>query len=346
MITLHIFMGIPGAGKSTKIAKLKSHLDNVVIIGSDDEYRAQFGEFTGPIPHAVRSQFFGGIHEKIFSTLKDAIAAKESFDLIFDATNLNRKRRRVLFLDAHRIGVDHVKIHWVAAFPERAHVQNEQRTGDQVVPREYIERHFAGLNIPRKGVDCDSFIIHNNPISEDFAKRVQELEYFEPQAYSCEISWLKDSMTKRFLMQNVVPHDSRHHLESVDMHIDLVNEQACLLDSDNLTLRYAAFFHDLGKGQVKGKVELENQIGQFKSHDNVGAQFAMLALDKAGLLDDKRFADVPELVGKHMLAHTMGPRLSKATCKRHGLSEHFLDELTLLNKADERGRVLLGKELK
>lgn len=346
MITLHVFMGIPGAGKSTKIAELKSRLENVVVIGTDEEYRAQFGELTGSIPHNVRAQFFGGIREKIFSTLKHAVDEKAELNLIFDATNLNRKRRRFLFLEAHRVGADHVEVHWVAALPENAHVQNEQRTGDRVVHREHLEQHFAGLNIPRKGVDCDSFIIYNNPISEDFAKRVQELEYFEPQAYSWEMSWLKDSMTKRFLMQNIVPHDTRHHLESVDMHIDLVNEQARLIDAKNLTLRYAAFFHDLGKGQVKGKVELENAIGQFKSHDNVGAQFAMLALDKAGLLDDVRFEDVPELVGKHMLAHIMGPRLSKATRVRHGLSEHFLDELALLNKADDRGRILLGKELK
>lgn len=346
MITLHLFMGIPGAGKSTKINELKSHLDNVKVIGTDEEYRAKFGTLTGSIPHDVRNEFFGGIRNKLLATLKDAVDSNNNLNLIFDATNLNRKRRRLFFLEAHRVGADNVIIHWVAALPENAHIQNEQRKGDRIVQRAHLEKHFAGLNTPRKGIDCDEFVIYNNPIAEDFAERVKKLEYFEPQTYVWEMDWLKDSMTKRFLMQNIVAHDTRHHLESVDMHIDMVNNEAKKIDPDNMTLRYAAFFHDLGKGQVKGKSELENELGQYKSHDNVGEEFAMLVLDKAGLLEDPRFTDVPELVGKHMLAHTMGPRLSKAVCLRNGLSNEFLDQLTLLNKADDRGRVLLGKELK
>lgn len=336
-------MGIPNSGKSTFAQNTLSKLKNAQIITIDELYYETYGYSVDSIPKEIQNSFFKKVYNTLSTSVKKALQSNEDLNLIYDASNLSRRRRRQLYLEMKSLGVERVIIHWLPILPEKALSRNLLRNQNQIIQESDLLRKFAHLQIPRKNVDCDDFEIHTTPLDTTFIDRVKELKNSAPHFYMWEMDWLKDSSTKRFLMQNVVSHDSPYHLESVDMHIDMVNEEAYKIDSNNLTLRFAAFFHDLGKGQVKGKDYLDNTLGQFKSHDNVGAQFSMIALHQAGILSDPQLTNVPELIGKHMLAHNLGPNLSKKVINRDNLSQDFLDNLKLLNLADDRGRVLLGK---
>lgn len=347
-ITVNIIMGISGSGKTTYIKQIEKELKSkTIVFTTDDIYRNKYGNINSGIPDEIKPKFFEDILKSLKQTIKDSKTHNENdVDIFYDKTHTNRKQRAHLYRELKRAGADHIKIHWIAQLPEVAKKQNSNRTGDAFVPDYVIERQFASLDIPRINVDCDEFIIPTTPLSQDFVDRISKLDFVLPQSYMWEMDLLKDSETKRFLMQNVVAHDTPYHLESVDLHIEMVNKEAYRLNSTNLELRYAAFFHDLGKGQVKGKSYLGNSLGQYKTHDKVGAQLAMMALNQVGTEVLTKYKDVPELILKHMDAHNLGPSLNKKLIKRDLLTDDFIENLKLLNCADNRGRVLIGEVIK
>lgn len=92
MATLNIMIGIPGSGKSN-YAKRYLLTNNSVYLSSDD----------------IRIELYGfedqTHNDVVFKTMKKRTlnALKEGKDVIYDATNLNKKRRGGIINEAHKL---------------------------------------------------------------------------------------------------------------------------------------------------------------------------------------------------------------------------------------------------
>ena len=92
MATLNIMIGIPGSGKSN-YAKKCLLTNNSVYLSSDD----------------IRVELYGfedqTHNDVVFETMKKRTlnALKEGKDVIYDATNLNKKRRSGIISEARKL---------------------------------------------------------------------------------------------------------------------------------------------------------------------------------------------------------------------------------------------------
>ena len=95
MAKLNIMIGIPGSGK-TKYAKTELLTDNTVYLSSDDMRVDMFG-------------FEDQTHNtEVFERMKKEtlMALQNDFDVVYDATNLNKKRRSDIIKRAKTYGAE------------------------------------------------------------------------------------------------------------------------------------------------------------------------------------------------------------------------------------------------
>ena len=234
---LHILIGLPGSGKSTWASE-----DNAIILSSD----------------AYREKLLSNINDQsnnklIFDTLqKDTITfLKEGKDVIYDATNINRKNRKKV-LNAVK-DINCIKIAELFMVPvEICKYRNNQR--DRKVPEEVIERMLRNFELPLEGEGFDLINLHYTP-SE------QKLPY---------TSILRKMMG--FDQKN--PH---HTLDLYSHCAKCYNKLSNLYQEgklgENHELVVAGLIHDFGKLYTQTYNE-EKGICQYIGHENVGAYMA------------------------------------------------------------------------
>lgn len=136
---LYTMIGLPGSGKST-VAK-RSYTDCVVVC--PDDIRAElFGDASC---QEQGGRVFAIAHERISKALADG------FDVVFDATNTQRRYRKDIFKkhpDATHVAV------FVRTSVENCKMRNAAR--DRVVPDEVIDHMAARLDVPtiEEGFSC------------------------------------------------------------------------------------------------------------------------------------------------------------------------------------------------
>ena len=132
--SLLMLVGLPGSGKSTYI---KNHFNQNLHVHSSDDIRE---ELSGNVNNQdINKEVFELLHKRVKDDLKNGISC------VYDATNLNWKRRKA-FLESLK-GIDCFKVCHVIATPyEVCLEQNNSR--DRVVPEEVIERMYRNFDIP------------------------------------------------------------------------------------------------------------------------------------------------------------------------------------------------------
>lgn len=141
MKTLYVAIGIPGAGKTTKMKEL-----NALWVSSD----------------AIRGELFGDENDqsnpvKVFAILNARIrkALKRGDDVIYDATNVSTKSRKQIFKD-HAEAADKMVAYFIDTPLEEAIRRNSTR--DRIVPNEVIERMYNNLNPPTLDEGFDEIV--------------------------------------------------------------------------------------------------------------------------------------------------------------------------------------------
>lgn len=303
MIKFYMMIGLPASGKST-IAKEIAKRENAIIISTDDLRQELLND--------VNSQENNNmIFEEAEKRLKANI--ENGKNVIFDATNINYKKRRDWLNRFNKYAVK--KIGVLVATPYEECLERNKRR-ERKVPEEVIKRMYFNFYIPQyyEGF-TDIQIKYNN-------------------GYIFTFEDLQD-----------IPQDNPHHTLTVLKHCEKVQN---ILDKiqpqfEPTALNRAGLLHDIGKLKTKTFVNCKGEItdiAHFYNHERVSAYDSLFnfTIKEWYAVDNiSRILHTLNLIQWHMLLHF---DLSEKTITKYKnmLGEDIWKELEILHKADCEGR--------
>lgn len=258
-----MMVGLPGSGKSTYAKEITDEID--AIICSSDAIRKELCNDENS--QDKNDEVFNLLHKRIKDNLKNGI------NVIYDATNINSKRRKAFLSELKNIPC--VKKCVIIAVPfEECCRTNEAR--DRVVPCEVIERMYKNWNTPYWFEGWDEIKIH---FRDNF-----ETEY----DLDC---WLSRVMN--------YGQDNPHHSLSLGKHCTEVGEK---LFNEGELLHHAGLLHDVGKPFTKCFVNSKGEktdVAHYYQHHCVGA-YDSLFFEYPSDVDK---LDVSVLINLHMMPY-------------------------------------------
>lgn len=312
MSKIHILSGPAGVGKSTFIKNNKH--ENDIIISSDAVQRELHGELS---PNGNGSDVFA----EMYNRLETAIKSDSDADIYWDATNLGRKRRLNLYNHIKSWDTKNnyeVVIDVLHKPYDQIIQQNNQRHGLERVPESKILEMYRSLQIPRIGLDCDSFTINAPDISE----------------YQAEINHRIDEA-----------HNSPYHDETLREHIQMTIDGAKASSNEHKDeLIEIATHHDLGKAICRQPKSTNNiasryvasiygEHDNYMKHENVGAVYYLIR-NKDNLTPHT--LDIAEVIQYHMQAHN---GFSQKVINNYHITDKVLHLATEFAEIDSQSRV-------
>ena len=267
MSKFYMMVGIAGSGKS--------YIANEIgckIVSSDAIRKELYGSEED---QSHNDRVFYVVHKRI----KNAI--KNGEDVIYDATNLSRKRRKGFLKE---LPADVEKIAVVAA-TELDVILEQNASRMRHVPEEVIMRMFKTMTLPRLDEGWDSIRIISNP------KNSKTLgEYL----YDC----------------HGVDHDNPHHSSNIFDHMieagAYANAHAVDYGFDKSKkhlARTAALFHDIGKPIVKSRMKMNGEMDDkthYYNHAEIGAYMVACCVGQFSAKQHEFYANLIVLIQWHM----------------------------------------------
>lgn len=252
--TLNILIGMPGVGKTT-YAKTYFNHKNIVYLSSDD-IREEYN-------HEIENQ-------KVFQIMHKQckVALKEGKDVVFDATNISKKRRRELIKMMSTIG--HINIDaYMFCMPIEMILENNLTRTERFIPFDTIVNYLRTLDVPMYYEGFNNIYLINNGLENDkynifdFLKKVESYNQGNP-----------------------------HHNETLGEHTKTVVREVekmdeCLIGIDYWIIRQAAMYHDYGKLYTRVYNKEKDKFNYY-NHEKVSAYIWYCHEVQHNLIDDKR----------------------------------------------------------
>lgn len=297
-------IGIPASGK-TMLAECLSK-SGVLHLSSD----------------ALREELFGDEdcqdkNSELFEEMnrRTIISLKNGQDVIYDATNINSKRRKALL---SQLPKDTYKIcFYMPSTPQES--ERGQKYRDRKVPREVLKKMYMGLQIPMKHEGWDEIAFSKG--------QGQAFEFPETHDEFCR-------MLYKFYEGECVnmPQDNPYHTLSVSKHMFYAYN--IVKKTGNERLMIATLLHDIGKPYCK----VENgKYCSFKCHENVSAQKAFEILIQTNLSKED-IIYICTLIELHMRLNNLDVGSKQWDKLRNELGEEMFSDLLALNNADKNAR--------
>lgn len=300
-------VGLPGSGKSTWAARV----NDAVVISSDDIRSKLFGTDNNKTTGEENAKVFTIAHRRIKENLK------KGKNVVFDATNLNKKRRIVLLKDIKEAGIDcYTQCELFATSYEICEEQNQNRK--RVVPKQDMQKLYMSFQPPHKSEGWDAIEVH------------YRADYSE---YNLEAVL---SRCKGF------DQESKHHVLDLGGHL-FETERMVSEQTNDPIVRMAALLHDIGKLKTKSKDEEGDS--HYYQHHCVGAYDALLCIGallynahenkKINIVGEDGALDVANLIYYHMHPY-MSWTTSEKTMRRDRelIGEKMFNQVMMLHKAD------------
>lgn len=304
MSILHITIGIAGAGKDYWCDEFKAKNPEVVIVSSD----------------AIRQEIYKDVNDQnhnkeVFEIMFNrAVAAlSEGKEVIYNSTNLNRKRRIALISNI-KAKVKNVDIEYVVfAIPyEQILINNTKR--ERHVPEEVIKRMYYSFDTPLP---------------------------YERYSYIKLVRWCEAVPPLEDLLQRNIetPHDNINHSLSCGEHCLAAQEyikqfdDSFFKDKEKRILSLAARYHDVSKYKVKTFYRYNGELdtnAHYYNHERVSA-YDFLSHYNGRLSTYERFL-VAALIDRHMIFYDKNVNLTKLSNK---YGYRFLKLLCFLHDADK-----------
>lgn len=301
MNKFYMLVGLPGSGKSTIANEI-----NGMIFSSDKLRKELWGDES---IQGNNNELFKELHNRIKSSLK------EGEDCIYDATNINAKRRTAFLNEIKHIDCEKICIFVVTDFDLCVERNNSR---DRKVPYEVIKKMYLSIDVPQYREGWDKIIIKRNLIKD------KDYDIFKYMDYL-----------------NTINHDNPHHLLTIGGHIQavtrhIINSYKLIFagDIDRLKkITKAAFYHDIGKDFTKtfiNKKGEETPIAHYYGHEHVSAYMYCIYENQEDF--DLYVAD---LIGLHMRMFSHNGDREKAQEKIKKLvGKKEFEDLCILNEAD------------
>ena len=321
-----MLVGLPASGKSTLAEKLSKE-ENAVILSSDSIRKELLNDVNNQ-DHNVK------VFETMNSRTKELLS--QGKNVIYDATNINRKRR--IHLIKHEIKADEKVVYYLNSHVMNSEYRDEKR--DRKVGNEVIHKMYKNLHIPVENEGWDKVIYteHDNKYFERFKKHhekaidagsTHDVLFNELSTFIPEFKHIKD-----------LSQDSSYHSFSVSRHTYHVYKQIFenYHEQDRLMMLWVSLFHDLGKAFCKSFVNHkgeETKYANFIGHEYVSAQLAATYLDLLGY-DVDFIKQVTTLIQFHMMP--MKASEKKIDEVNRLIGDELFRKLMILHEADTNAK--------
>ena len=288
--TLFVYAGPTGAGKTQDAASC--FLDSSVVSLSAI-HREAYGSPVVERQHkdAVTRRAF----KKLFALLERGL------DAVFIAPNCSRMSRAHLYREV-KSRFPGVRVVIVLVHVPLADILKRSNG----VSASHVRDEYLSVQIPRMGVDCDTFTLQ----TPDFSAYLPAVN----QSY-------------------LTPHNSPYHVESIAEHVALTVHNA-RKQADRPALVDIAAFQDLSRPSSAYIASIYGSHDQYAGHENVSAVYWMIAhkdcLDAHALF-------IAEAIFHHMQAHR---GFTDRYIKRHHLDSELLETAGVFARIDSRSKIV------
>lgn len=312
-----MLVGLPGCGKSTVANQfLSTHHNEYVWLSSDK----------------LREELWGDEEDQsnpgaIFNAMNNrAVAAlNEGYSVIYDATNLNSKKRKATLAEITR-RVNPAKSDFIATCYvvtcSITECKQRQNLRSRKVSDEVIDRMARQFQTPNYGEGWDKIFIISNGKKQDLVKEMNRLRE--------------------------TPHDNPHHSTgSIAEHcvralsnIKELAEAERIPDPYIRLLEDAAYYHDIGKRKTKVFHDKEGNptdVAHYYGHDNMSAYLWLSGDQWLGKWNDSCTIEIANLIQWHMISYFLTDKSKEglaAWCEKKGFNELFARGLWVLHEAD------------
>ena len=299
MTKLFFMIGLPASGKSVKAKELAEKYD--AKIHSSDELRIElFGNIQ---VQENNNELFEELHRRIKTDLLNGI------NVIYDATNLNSKRRRNFLKTLNKVNVYKEAI--VMATPYNVCIERNKNR-DRQVPEHVIERMIKSFNIPIKQEGFDAI----------------ELCYSE--------DWAKDRIFNDINDCDEFNQDNPFHSLMLGDHL----ATTCLYllkECQSYELCFAGLYHDIGKLYTQIYTDSKgnkSDKAHYYNHENVSAYESLFLLKWVSSLTFTEILHTSALINYHMRLYSISTEKSKKKFISF-IGEDMFGELSILFQADK-----------
>jgi len=280
MSKLIMMCGLVASGKSFVANQLA--LKENAVIHSSDELRI---ELFGDVNEVDKN---GEVFQELHKRIKDDL--KKGKNVIYDATNLNHKKRKGFLEELKKLDVRKECI-FVATPYEKCLEQNRKR--ERKVPEYVIKRMYMSVNIPQYYEGWNSIEIVYNVDGYDFDTNL---------LFNGENGL------------NKIDQHNPYHTLTIGKHC-LKCFQICEQLLDDFELNMAAMYHDIGKRFTKtfknSKGE-DTEIAHYYQHHLVSAYDSLFIFNKQGF-EPETILKTTNYIQWHMMPFFLDTDKSKNT---------------------------------
>ena len=287
-----MLVGLPGSGKSVKAQELSENY-NAAIFSSDSLREELFGDVNH---QADNTKLFEELHKRIKNCLREGNSA------IYDATNINYKRRMAFLSELSNIHCEKICV-LIATPYEECLERNSKR--ERHVPEHVIERMYRSFNIPYWYEGWDDI----------------QIEYGEFKGcYGSALNFYNKHID--------YDQNNSHHALTLGEHLF----KTSLNVGYDLTLIFAALLHDCGKPFCATLVNKKGEVTKechYYDHHYVGAYNSLFYND-----GDVNRLDVAILIHWHMQPYFNKEEKTKEKYRKLW-GDKLYSNLMLLHEADK-----------
>lgn len=308
---LFLMMGLAGSGKSfiaeTLVTKKNDEFVKPIIHSSDALRAELYGDENN---QKHNGDLFNELHRRIKDDLRNGK------DVVYDATNISKKRRRGFLQELKNINCHKVCICVLTPYEL---ILQQNRIRDKKVPEYVIKKMYLSWCPPAMDEGFDNIVLAYN--YGDIDKNKFTLDNF----FNGEIN------------ANNIDQENSHHRSTIGGHCLEAAQYVEEHFPNHHNLKTAALLHDIGKVFTKSHLNSRGEIDtdcHYYGHNNCGAYDSFFYTDVLDIQQDDRL-HIANLIYYHMMPFTSWNQSKNAENKtKTQVGEEFFDEIMKLHEAD------------
>lgn len=308
---LNVLIGLPGVGKLTWAAENF----NTEQIYSSDQYREKLYGDVNDQSH--NSEVF----DALYRDLENEMIKRNYHEIVFDATNINIKRRKHIIDMAHK----HNVVIEASVFTEPlSTILDRNRQRDRQVPEESITQKYKTFRVPVLTEEWDGVTYWSNAtvLHRPIVVKLSGKKWYD------EVVALVNSGR----LQSMLGFDQHnpHHTLDLWQHTHKLIHHLHKHDAD-WRLLLAGLYHDVGK--LETQTFDDDGVAHYYGHQYVSTQIAVQEL--CDIVDAEDLLHITSLIHYHMDPYNCKTVIDVGKLARRLNHPTLLQDLLILHEADQ-----------